>query len=346
MKGTLSALLGLSLLLSVVNASAQFVKTRDLEKMKKRTSFIVVKERPDKNIIKLLSHKAPGQVAEYKQAIKQLNRDFPEVVKQYWALNGAITVEQKTEKEVARLRTRNNRNYVVFDCQSMKVKPGSKVRKSKYARTYTSALTWKIDDTDLSVPVINMYFIENDVQYPFYIQNMSDRFPDYTDLAVGLRLATYVFTEQLGGVPERSMQSEIKHNAVYLKDKTLILCKNWLDDDFAEGMAKADYPYPIRFVSKEELDEIFKKDAFGNSAVAYVPSGVFSTFDVNHPSMEVNVPVVFDPVNGMPLCHTDISDEMFQAWGFSLIPQMGKSRVGFKKIRNQDIKNFAKSMKE
>jgi hypothetical protein len=37
---------------------------------------------------------------------------------------------------------------------------------------------------------------------------------------------------------------------------------------------------------------------------------------------------------------------MFQAWGFSLIPQMGKSRVGFKKIRNQDIKNFAKSMKE
>jgi hypothetical protein len=62
--------------------------------------------------------------------------------------------------------------------------------------------------------------------------------------------------------------------------------------------------------------------------------------------MQVNVPVVFDPSNGMPLCHTDISDEMFQAWGFSLIPQMGKSRVGFKKIRNQDIRNFAKAMKE
>ncbi|SFD19821.1 hypothetical protein SAMN05518672_1011000 [Chitinophaga sp. CF118] len=346
MKGILSALLGLSLILSVVNASAQFVKTKDIEKMKKRTSFIVVKERPDKKIIKLLRQKAPDQVADYKQAIKQLNRDFPEVVKQYWALNGAITVEQKTEKEVARLRTRNNRNYIVFDCQSMKVKPGSRSRRSKYARTYTSSLSWKFDNKDLSVPVINMYFIENDVQYPFYIQNMSDRFPDYTDLAVGLRLATYVFTEQLGGRPERSMQQEIKHNAMYLKDKTLVLCKNWLDDDFVESMAKSDYPYPIRFVSKEELDELFKKDTFDGSAIAYIPAGVFSTFDMNYPSMEVNVPVVFDPVNGMPLCHTDISDEMFQAWGFSLIPQMGKSMVGFKKIRNQDIKNFAKSMKE
>jgi len=346
MKGSLSALLGLSLLLSVVNASAQFVKTKDIEKMKKRTSFIVVKERPDKKIIKLLSQKAPGQVAEYKEAIKQLNRDFPEVVKQYWALNGAITVEQKTEKEVSRLRTRNNRNYIVFDCQSMKVKPGSKVKKSRYARTYTSSLAWKIDDKDLSVPVINMYFIENDVSYPFYIQNMSDRFPDYTDLAVGLRLATYVFTEQLGGISERSMQSEIKHNAVYLKDKTLILCKNWLDDDFAEGTAKADYHYPIRFVSKEAREEVVKNDTFANSAVSYVNSGLFSIFDTNYPTMEVNVPVVLDPVNGMPLCHTDISDEMFQAWGFSLIPQMGKSMVGFKKIRNQDIKNFAKAMKE
>lgn len=346
MKGTLSALLGLSLLLSVVNASAQFVKTKDIEKMRKRTSFIVVKERPDKKIIKQLKQKAPGQVAEYKQAIRQINRDFPEVVKKYWAFNGAITVEQKTEKEVARLRNRNNRNYVVFDCQSMKVKPGSRARRSRYARNYTTSLSWKIDDKDLSVPVINMYFVENDVHYPFYIQNMSERFPDYTDLAVGLRLATYVFTEQIGGRPEGHMQEEIKHNATFLKGKTLVLCRSWLDDDFAESTAKSDYPYPIRFVSKEELDDLFKKDAFDSSAVAYIPAGVFSTFDVKHPSMEVSVPVVFDPSNGMPLCHTDISDEMFQAWGFSLIPQMGKSRVGFQKIRNQDIRNFAKAMKE
>ena len=345
MKGTLSALLSLSLLLSVVNASAQFVKTKDVEKMKKRTSFIVVKEKPDKEIIKQLRHKAPDQVAEYKQAIKQLNRDFPEVVKQYWSLNGAITVEQKTEKEVARLRTRNNRNYIVFDCQSMRIKPGSS-RRSKYARTYTSQLTWKFDNKDLSVPVINMYFVENDVQYPFYIQNMSDRFPDYTDLAVGLRLATYVFSERLGTTPERPMQEDIKHNATFLKEKTLVLCRSWLDEEFVEATAKSDYPYPISFVTKEQLDELFRKDAFGSSAVAYIPAGVFSTFDVNHPSMEVNVPVVFDPANGMPLCHTDISDEMFQAWGFSLIPKMGKSMVGFKKIRNQDIRNFAKSMKE
>jgi hypothetical protein len=348
MKGTLLALLSLSLLLSVMTASAQFVKTKDLDKMRKRTKIIIVKEKPDKKILKQLARKSPDEVNAYKQAIKQLNEDFPEAVRQFWSVNGNASIELKTQKEIEKIRKRNSRDYVVMDCQSLHVKPGTRSRynKSRYAQTFTSSLVWTSDTADLSVPVINMTFIENDLQFPFYIQNMSERFPAFMDLAVGLRLAEYVFTEQIEGKTSTILQKEMKHNAVFMKGKTLILCKDWLDDAFDINRAKSDYPHPIRLINNEELESLFKTNVFDSTILAYVPAGVFSTFDKNTPSMEVHVPVVFNPANGMPLCHSDISDEMFQAWGFSLIPQMSRRIVGFKKIRNEDIRNFAKSMKE
>lgn len=347
MKGTISALLSLSLLLTAFVASAQFVKSKDLEKLKKRTKIIVVKEVPDKTVLKQLRRQSQAKAEEYKQAIKQLNLDFPEVVRQFWNVDGiTATIEQRTEKEVEKLRKKNDRSYIVMDCQSLHVKP-SKSHYAKSAQTFTADLVWKSDAKDLSVPVINMYFIENDVTRPFYIQNMSERFPDFLDLAVGIRLSTYVFSEHVDDKAAKAMmQSTSKHNAIFLKDRTLILCNNWLDEDFEKGKAGSDYPYPIKYVDYEDLEGLFRKDGFSGTVMAYVPAGVFSTFDKNTPSMEVHVPVVIDPINGMPLCHTDISDEMFQAWGYSLIPKMGKSIVGFRKIRNEDIRNFAKSLKE
>ncbi|PWV48144.1 hypothetical protein [Chitinophaga sp. S165] len=345
MKGPIAALLCLSLLFSANTVSAQFVKTKDLEKMKKRTRVLVVKEKPDKKILKQLARTSSEMANAYKQAIKQLNQDFPEAVRQFWTANGSATIEVRTEKEIEKIRKKNDRTSIVLDCQSLHVK-GVKSKYSKFTRTYTSSLVWQKDSKDLSVPVINMTFIENDVQYPFYIQNMSDKFPDFIDLAVGLRLATFVFNEQLEGRSSTVLQKEIKHNAVLMKGKTLVLCKEWLDEAFETAIAKKDYPFPIRYVSLGELESLIRKDVFDSTVVAYVPAGVFSTFDRNAPSMEVHVPVVFDPVNGMPLCHSDISDEMFQAWGFSLIPRMGKTVVGFKKIRNEDIRNFAKSINE
>ncbi len=345
MKGPIAALLCLSLLFSANTVSAQFVKTKDLEKMKKRTRILVVKEKPDKKILKQLARTSSEMANAYKQAIKQLNQDFPEAVRQFWTANGSATIEVRTEKEIEKIRKKNDRTSIVLDCQSLHVK-GIKSRYSKFTRTYTSSLVWQKDSKDLSVPVINMTFIENDVQYPFYIQNMSDKFPDFIDLAVGLRLATFVFNEQLEGRSSTVLQKEIKHNAVLMKGKTLVLCKEWLDEAFETAIAKKDYPFPIRYVNLEELEGLIRKDVFDSTVVAYIPAGVFSTFDRNTPSMEVHVPVVFDPVNGMPLCHSDISDEMFQAWGFSLIPRMGKTVVGFKKIRNEDIRNFAKSINE
>jgi hypothetical protein len=346
MKGPITALLCLSLLFSAITASAQYVKTKDLEKMKKRTRIIVVKEKPDKKILKHLARTSTEMANAYKQAIKQLNQDFPEAVRQFWTVNSGATIEVRTMKEIEKLRKKNDRSSIVMDCQSLHVKPGMKSRYSKLTRTYTSSLVWLKDTKDLSVPVINLTFIENDVQHPFYIQNMSERFPDFIDLSVGLRLATFVFTEQLDGKSSTVLQKEIKHNAVLMKGKTLVLCREWLDETFEANTAKRDYPFPIRYVNKEELEGLIRKDAFDSTVLAYVPAGVFSTFDRNAPSMEVHVPVVFDPANGMPLCHTDISDEMFQAWGFSLIPRMGKTVVGFKKIRNEDIRNFAKSINE
>jgi hypothetical protein len=347
MKGTISALLSLSLLLTAVIASAQFVKSKDLEKLKKRTRIIIVKEVPDRSVVKQLRHLSSAKAEEYKQAIKQLNLDFPEAVRQFWNVDGiTATVEQRTIKEIEKLRKQNDRNSIVMDVQSLHVKP-SKSRYARSAQTYTENLSWQHDAKDLSVPVINMYFIENDVTRPFYIQNMSERFPDYLDLAVGVRLATYVFSEHVDDRAAKSMmQSTSKHNAVFMKDRTLLLCNNWLDEDFQKSKAGTDYPYPIKYVEYEELADFFRKDGFAGTVMAYVPAGVFSTFDKNTPSMEVHVPVVIDPINGMPLCHTDISDEMFQAWGYSLIPKMAKSIVGFRKIRNEDILNFAKSMKE
>jgi hypothetical protein len=345
MKGPIAALLCLSLLFSAITVSAQFVKTKDLEKMKKRTRILVVKEKPDKKILKQLARTSSEMANAYKQAIKQLNQDFPEAVRQFWTANGSATIEVRTEREIEKIRKKNDRTSIVLDCQSLHVK-GIKSRYSKFTRTYTSSLEWQKDSKNLSVPVINMTFIENDVQYPFYIQNMSDKFPDFIDLAVGLRLATFVFNEQQEGKSSTIMQKEIKHNAVLMKGKTLVLCREWLDEEFETAAAKKDYPFPIRYVNLEELEGLIRKDVFDSTVVAYVPAGVFSTFDRNAPSMEVHVPVVFDPVNGMPLCHSDISDEMFQAWGFSLIPRMGKTVVGFKKIRNEDIRNFAKSINE
>lgn len=345
MKGPIAALLCLSLLFSAITVSAQFVKAKDLEKMKKRTRILVVKEKPDKKILKQLARTSSEMANAYKQAIKQLNQDFPEAVRQFWTANGSATIEVRTEKEIEKIRKKNDRTSIVLDCQSLHVK-GVKSKYSKFTRTYTSSLVWQKDSKDLSVPVINMTFIENDVRYPFYIQNMSDKFPDFIDLAVGLRLATFVFNEQLEGKSSTVLQKEIKHNAVLMKGKTLVLCREWLDEAFETAIAKKDYPFPIRYVSLEELEGLIRKDVFDSTVVAYVPAGVFSTFDRNAPSMEVHVPVVFDPVNGMPLCHSDISDEMFQAWGFSLIPRMGKTVVGFKKIRNEDIRNFAKSINE
>lgn len=346
MKGPIAALLCLSLLFSAITVSAQFVKTKDLDKMKKRTRILVMKEKPDKKILKQLARTSPEMANAYKQAIKQLNQDFPEAVRQFWTVNAGATIEVRTAKEIEKIRKKNDRSSIVMDCQSLHVKPGMKSRYSKFTRTYTSSLVWQKDSKDLSVPVINMTFIESDLQYPFYIQNMSDRFPDFIDLAVGLRLATFVFNEQLEGKSSTILQKEIKHNAVLMKGKTLVLCREWLDETFEATTAKRDYPFPIRYVNQDELEGLIRKDAFDSTVVAYVPAGVFSTFDRNAPSMEVHVPVVFDPVNGMPLCHSDISDEMFQAWGFSLIPRMGKTVVGFKKIRNEDIRNFAKSINE
>jgi hypothetical protein len=339
MKGLLSALLSVSLLVSAVTATGQFIKMRDLEKMKKRSHIIVIKETPDKLILKQLSS---DQASEYRQSITRLNHDFLEAVQQFWQVSGmSVTITQGTIKDVIRLRKKNDRSTIVLDCQSLHVRP-TKSHYAKTAQTYTTGLNWESDKKDLSVPVINMYFVEGDVQYPFYIQNMSEKFPDYIDLAMGMRLAMYEFSDETDGHSTAGM----KHNAVFLKDRTLLLCREWLDDDFVESAAKSDYPFPIRFISTNDLENYFHKDAFDSAVVAYIPAGVFSTFDPNAPSMEVHVPVVVDPGNGMPLCHTDISDEMFQAWGYSLIPKMGKSIVGFRKIRNQDIKNFAKSYKE
>ncbi|MBW8688123.1 hypothetical protein [Chitinophaga rhizophila] len=346
MKGPIAVVLCLSLLFSAITASAQFVKTKDLEKMKKRTRIIVVKEKPDKKILKQLGRTSPEMANAYKQSIRQLNQDFPEAVRQFWTVNGSATIEVRTEKEIEKIRKKNDRTSIVMDIQSLHVKPGVKSRYAKMTRTYTAPLSWQKDPKDLSIPVINMTFIENNPQSPFYIQNMSDSFPDFIDLAVGLRLATFVFNEQLEGKTNTILQKKVKHNAVLMKGKTLVLCKEWLDETFEAKIAQKDYPFPIRYVTLPELEALVRTDIYDNTIVAYVPAGVFSTFDKNAPSMEVHVPVVFDPVNGMPLCHSDISDQMFQAWGYSLIPRMGKSIVGFKKIRNEDIRHFAKSITE
>jgi hypothetical protein len=276
MKNTLYTILACgSFLLSQNITNAQFEKlnSQDLQKLKQRDIIVIVEATDDKVLDKV--NKKGGKVDytdAYKKDIDDYNANMKHVIEKFWKY-GTGTFEYMSADEVKAISSSDKKRYAVIYCHSTE---GGRLS-GGYGED--PGLVWSPDVKDKNkVKGSEDYYTEMGVallenyKSPICQLPLPDLFPDKADLIYAVQVMTNSFNGQIDHpkkMDDKELASMLKENQDNLKDKTLVLRRDWLDKLLTKPDLEKAYPFPYMIVGRDTLERIMDS-ADAKYAVAVV----------------------------------------------------------------------------
>lgn len=258
------------LILFFVGASVQLYaqfgmgKIEEIESVQSRKLIVMIEEPRERMLNKIAKRPKKGTVEDYKADLKTYNENIKTVVEKFWPYN-KTDIQYKTYGEIMDLRKTKTQDYAVIACLS------SEARSTSAGYNYAQGLYWvkdikddfeDRDDAMFSVILVNT--IEDFGKKPVFLLPLFDVFPTKASLVYGIknienyfnfRIKTKKNGAKLKDEQER-IEEELAKRAPVLKEKILLIRKEWLDKELTEANLKNFYPYKYQICDRAFMDNV------------------------------------------------------------------------------------------
>jgi hypothetical protein len=291
MKLLKSLLFPLLLTISLPEAYAQMGmgKVEEIEEVQKRKLIVLIEEPRERMIKKLTKNSKRGSVEDYKSDLQTYNATLKTVVEKFWPYNKE-GVQYKTIGEIEKLANSKTKDYAILTCLSTRPRATSGGYKNYEGLYWVKDIKDEFEDQDLDMMFTTMVInvIEDFGRTPVYYVPLYDVFPTKASLVFGMKTMTSYFdmrirTKKEGGKmrdEREKFEQDLAAKASLIPQKTLLVRREWIDEDLNEQNLKTVYPYPYKFVTREEMDEIVMSEDPAYAYAAVLPY-VMSTSNAN-----------------------------------------------------------------
>jgi len=240
----------------VSKAQFDFISPTDIDEIHKRTLIVVVEKPTDFVTQKLDKKKKQDKLDTYKAAVDAFNKNFASVISQYWKVT-AGDIEYKTLDDLNDIN--DKRNYAVIFCRS--------ATQPDLAAPYinVNGLMWwpdiaeELRDKDFStrMTVMGLALLDKFNKTPCYQFPMPNLFPTKEDLIYAVNgMNNYInyHIDHRNVSPKKINEQMLEENQPTLKDKTLLIRRDWIDKRLTKAEIEKDYPFPYMIAGKDTVN--------------------------------------------------------------------------------------------
>ncbi len=250
---------------------AQFgeVNPNDIDQFHDRTLIVIVEKPSDMVTAKLNQKKKSDQVDVYNKAVDDYNKNFSDAIAQYWKVSGG-DVQYKTLDEVNDIS--NKKSYALLYCRSA---TQAEIFSSLVAK---NGLLWWTDYKEVShdkdfankMTVMGMVLLDKVNKAPMYEIPLPDLFPSKADLDYAVNVANFYINYRVNHRKDATKKMDedmVRDNQGALRDKTLLIRRDWLDKRLTKAEMDKAYPFPYLVAGKDTVERAIDS-ANGSYAVA------------------------------------------------------------------------------
>jgi hypothetical protein len=322
------------------NAQMGMGKIEEIESLQERQLIVLIEEPREKMLKRLTKKPKLGTEADYKADLITYNANVKAVVEKFYPYTKK-EVLYKTYSEIEKLKKSKSDAYAVLCCLS------SEPSSFSSGLNYADGLYWEKDikldfedRNDLMFTMMVVNLIEDFEKTPVFQTPLFDVFPTQAALAFGMQTTKNYFEMRIRMKKEGSskkdekatIEKKIAENAPKLKDRTLLVRSEWLDEELTKANFKNHYPFKYKICDRETMDKaIMSQDetyAYG-VVLPYVVSGSRS-------NSVIYFQYIFDAKNSEMMAMVSPSTGSMMGAGFS--GKAGNRNFTFKvmeKIRDQ-----------
>lgn len=256
-------------------AQGQFadVNPDNLDAVHDRTLIVVVEKPSDAITEKLNVKHLEDQLDNYKKAIDEFNKNFSDAITQYWKVSGG-DVQYKTLDDINDIT--DKKNYAILFCRTVtQADMGSSLEAN-------NGIMWWPDikavahDKDFAnkMTVMGVVLLDRIGKAPFYQVPMPDIYPTKADLEYAVNVANNYLNYRVNHRKERSKEMTLEmlqENQPRLKDKTLLLRRDWMDKRMTKAQMDKYYPFPYMIAGKDTIERLINADSSDYAVAMVVP---------------------------------------------------------------------------
>jgi len=279
-------------------------KLKDIEKVEERKLIVMLEEVREDMLIKSKDEEVLKKFrADYADFVQSYNTSLKALVEQHWKFkNKGILF--KTREQIETLKKKRDKKYAVLYCALRRPVGTSSTpwlnhhihfmgRKANESRNHGSFYT------EMRISLIEKFGKDS----PVSLVTLANPLPEKCDLAFGMG-SIQQYLNMRKDNPKAKMkdfQAGLADRKQQLKDKTLLLRKDWMAEDFDEEQLKSAYPYAFEVVSAEEFNQrVASTDADADYAyVMIVPNVIQSGGIINKRVLYMHM--IVDSANGQML---------------------------------------------
>jgi len=246
---------------------------QDINSIKNRTLIVIV-EVPQQRVLDKLKKKGKDNYIDaYYKAIDNYNNNMKDAVGKFWEFSK--DVEYKTAEQVDSITKLHTKDFAVLRCVSTWGNPnlGGGISISGLNWRYSDIKNPQPDETitwrDFSVMEISL--IENKYSGVCYI-NLQDFFPLESDMIYGLRSIQSTFKNKEDKIGSGQAMSSVKQNALQLKNKTLVIRNDLVDQELKTDDIKNIYPYNFEIADSVGYENHFINADDGYAMLEVIPN--------------------------------------------------------------------------
>ncbi|MFA5419146.1 MAG: hypothetical protein WC341_11875 [Bacteroidales bacterium] len=262
-------------------AVAQFSMTSQSEANQiKNATLIVAFEEPNAKTVAKLEKKDKKKLKHYLSQIEGRNFALSNAVENYW--NFTANMEYMTESEAFQLMKSNKDKYVILkfgkflDYERVKTGLGANGKPAGWTQDNSGILTYNTSThrSELANTITTIEIGDPKSLIKVYLPNL---YPSAADAVYGIQELQYILNYLIAD-PDHKIPKIMRHirdNAGALKDLTLLVDKDMVDEKLSLTEIEEIYPYPFKLVDYEEIEKaILEKDPrYAYVTIVQTPGG-------------------------------------------------------------------------
>jgi hypothetical protein len=249
---------------SQLSAQLSNEKSSDIKEILQRPLIVIIEE-PDPKIIKKFNKKGlEADAKDYIEDIKQYNANMKEMVEKYWKGNNK-KILYKTFEAVRKLKSEQNTKYALLYC--LPFLPSTQTISYYPLESMNQVVHLKevYENENLTRIITHMIIkkIEDLYKKPIYMVPLVDVLPTKSSIKVGIHEIDTYFNYGIRKIEDKEIKQqkeEVAKNAPRLKDMTLLIRKDFLEEGTTKEALKAVYPYSFKLHSFNEYEKLVLQD--------------------------------------------------------------------------------------
>ncbi|HTB32962.1 MAG TPA: hypothetical protein VK808_13115 [Bacteroidia bacterium] len=255
----------------ITKAQFGLINPADLDLFHDRTLVVIVEKPTDMINDKLAKKHHKDKQDAYKTAIDGFNKNFSDAIAQYWKVSGG-EVQYKTLDEINDIS--DKKNYAVIFCRTESQADLNTSYQAKNGILWWPDFKEVAHDKDFTgkMTVMGIALLDRFAKAPLYQFAIPDVFPTKTDLDYAVNAANSYINYKVNhrkDNPKKMDEEMIQENQPMLRDKTLLLRRDWLDKKLTKTEIDKYYPFPYMVAGRDTVDRLIDS-ADSKYAVAIV----------------------------------------------------------------------------